>query len=87
MVKWILGGAVLGAGVLAMDYLYDNYIEDKLPLEWQRSLNDSSKLDKSDFLYYAIVGAGAVALLPVAAKIVGQSALNPIKPELAPVKA
>lgn len=88
-IKWLVGAVFVGAAAAGTDMLYDEVIEDKLPERLQRSLNDPREFDRSDALYWTIIGAGAIPGAYIAAKIVNRflpKALkaDPIKPGASP---
>lgn len=85
MFKWIIGGAMLGAGLVASDWVYTNLIEPKLPADWRYSTNPSGGFGKEDVLYYTLMGAGAIVVVAAGAGVLKLGDKSPIKPAASPV--
>lgn len=83
--KFVLGGLILGVAVWLMDLIYDKWIEERLPKEFQRTANNPDDFGKEDALYYGILGAGAILITVPLVKILGLAASSPIKPEASPL--
>lgn len=85
VIKWIVGGAVLGGGMLAADVLYTKYVDPRLPVGWQGAQYASGVNMKPLIPAYVARGALAVAIVGIGAPLLGLSGKSPIKPGAAPV--
>lgn len=85
MFKWLMAGAIVGAGMVVSELVYTQFVNPRLPADWRLAAASETNL-KPVYARALGVGLGTVAVIPLALKIVGMGAKSPIKPEVAPLK-
>lgn len=85
IMRWVLGAAAIAGGMFAMDWIYDKFIEDKLPNEWRFSTDASKGVGKEDALYWLILALGTIPLVVLAFTVTKQGKRSPISAAASPV--